>query len=129
MKKIITLFIVFISFCVNAQNQFTETFTKFAKITDGKLETIQKGNATIVFNYGENNNIKIYYANGNSQLYSRVSGIKEEVTKDGTKYEYSKVLDEKGEELYLAKYEDGEIRLLYLNSFNGTKGYGIALYP
>lgn len=131
MKHIYTITLLIFSIVGFAQenNQFVENFTKFAKITDGKFGELQEGNATIIFNYGQNNNIKIYFAGGSTEVYSRVSDVTKDTTKTGEKFQYSKMLDEKGEEIYFVKYDDGEVRIMYLNSFSTTKGYGIALLP
>ncbi|TWP28826.1 hypothetical protein ETU08_08250 [Apibacter muscae] len=131
MKQISILFLLLNSFLINAQEirQFTENFTRFSTIKDGELGIIQKGNVTIIFNYGENNNIKIYFANGNNKTYYRVSEVEKGNTKDRIEFQYMKLLDEKGEEYYFVKYEDGEVKLLYLDSFTYTGGYGIALLP
>lgn len=133
MKKAILFFYLLISIIINAQsenNQFVRTFSKVSTTNDnGEFEEYKDGKNTLVFNYGDGYDIKFYKANGDSEILSRISDVKEDKTREGREYQWNRALNEKGLELIFVLYSDGEVRMLYTDKLNGKFSFAISLIP
>ena len=96
---------------------------------NGEFEEYKDGKNTLVFNYGDGYDIKFYKANGDSEILSRISDVKEDKTREGREYQWNRALNEKGLELIFVLYSDGEVRMLYTDKLNGKFSFAISLIP
>jgi hypothetical protein len=69
------------------------------------------GNNTFVFNANDNNDVIVYYASGKKEVLRKISAISEGVNKNNLRYQTLTLLDEKGNEVALFLYEDGDVLL------------------
>jgi hypothetical protein len=69
------------------------------------------GNNTFVFNANDNSDVVVYYASGRKEVLRKISAVSEGIDKKNRKYQSIELLDEKGNEVMLFLYEDGDVLL------------------
>jgi hypothetical protein len=72
-----------------------------------------RGNNTFVFNANDNNDVIMYYASGKKEVLRKISAVHEGTNKTNRKYQSIELLDEKGTEVMLFLYEDGDVLLVW----------------
>jgi hypothetical protein len=74
-----------------------------------------RGNNTFVFNINNNNDVIVYYASGEKEVLRKISTVSEGADKQNRKYQGVELLDEKGTEVMLFLYEDGNVLLAWVS--------------
>jgi hypothetical protein len=72
-----------------------------------------RGSNTFVFNANDNNDVIMYYASGKKEVLRKISAVSEGTDKKNRKYQGIELLDEKGSEVMLFLYEDGDVLLAW----------------
>ena len=67
---------------------------------------------TVVFNYNDNADVKMYYQSGEEEILRKVSAIEEIDVDDGSVTQAMKVVDQDGAELYLGLNSEGYMILV-----------------
>jgi hypothetical protein len=73
----------------------------------------EEGTNTVVFNINANGDIKIYFASRKSETFRKVTGVEEDITSGGDKYQMIGILDYEGTELLLQLFNKGDMKLIY----------------
>lgn len=123
MKKILIILTALLgvinTFSQNTQNdeetQFRRDYKFFYVRTPDtkKWSELKEGNSTFLFNINTNSDVKVYWESGEKEVFRKVSKIEDGKTDDNIKYQSFKVLDEKGNEIYLFLYEDNRLLLSF----------------
>ncbi len=87
-------------------------FREYNEITEEWGEW-QKGNSTFAFNINTNNDIRVVYPNGNTEVLRNLGNKEESKTSQGISYESVRVMDEGGIIGWLTLYEDGTVLLSF----------------
>jgi hypothetical protein len=95
-------------------NQFRRDykFISLGNLDTNKWSELKESNNTFVFNVDSNKDIKVFWANGEKEIFRKVSEIRDGKTDDDIKYQFMTVLDEKGNEIFLFLYEDNSLLLV-----------------
>jgi hypothetical protein len=78
-----------------------------------KWDKGSKGSNTFVFNANDNGDVVVYYASGEKETLRKISAVSERSDKENRKYQGVELLDEKGIEVMLFLYEDGDVLLAW----------------
>ena len=117
MKKIyLTIAMLLLSIAFYSQTTFVRKYTHYiTNIND--IESEQKdGEITIIFNYKETNDIKIFLADKERMFY-RSGELEKGKTKKGSEYQLVPFVDKDGEEVYIQIFEENT-RILYNNGYD-----------
>lgn len=117
MKQIILIFAAFFSvFFAKAQSpeQFRIDYDLVAIFKDGEWGEWQKAHNTLVFNANENSDVIHYTATREKTVYRKISSIQEGYA-EGNHYQWIRVLDDNGTELFLQLFDDPTVgaKLIY----------------
>lgn len=77
-----------------------------------KWSELLEATTTVVFNYNDNADVKMYYQSGEEEILRKVSTIEEIDIDDGSVTQVMKVLDQEGAELYLGLNSEGYMILI-----------------
>lgn len=118
---------------LNAQEnkQFVRSFTQYASSDENnEFGEFKPTKITIVFNYGDGNDVKLYSDSEEFLIYRRISSVTEGTTPKGRNYSSIKTLDEEGHEVaFVLYYDDGEVRMLYKNLEDNSLLLAISFIP
>lgn len=115
MKLLLTFFACVTFLTLNAQT--AEKFRvdyNYVSFYDSKTETWEdwkKGDNTFVININDKGDIAHLKANGETVIYKKLSGAKEDRTKKGDHYQVIKALDEDGDVFTFQIFDDKRIGL------------------
>ena len=70
---------------------------------------------SVVFNIN-NNDIRLYYPNGDEVVFRKISKVRKDKTPDGKEYQVVRVLDEKGGECYIQVF-DVFMKIMYSKNY------------
>ena len=75
----------------------------------------KSGENTFVINYNSNGDIAHYKANGEPELYRKISGVKKEETEEGVSYQIITALDEEGHEFKFQIFDNSKygLKMIY----------------
>jgi len=78
----------------------------------------KRTDVNVEFNINRSNGVRIIYESGRTETFKILSGITEDYSADGSKYQMSEVLDENGDELLLLfSDEDDALLIIYASGF------------
>lgn len=95
--------------------QFRKDYKQFCTF-DGKIDKWGDWNSmnfTFVFNINNNGDCKMFAPDGSVEVFRSVSKTEEGKTDNGVKTQSMKILDEKGREIVLILYNNGQLLLYY----------------
>ena len=114
MRKLVYIVFLFLGTLLYGQtDKFRRDYNYVSFYRDGKWGKWEEGRNTIVFNANANNDIVIYKASGDKEVYRKISNIEKGKNKDGKNYQSLVLVDEEGDELVLFLYDSGTLKFVY----------------
>lgn len=109
MKKILTIFLLFFTVSLFAQNsgeRFRRDFNYFSVHLDGEWSSPVESSTTFVFNVNDNGDLIYYSPQGKRHDFRNIRKLESGVTLSGEDYQVALFLDEDGSECYLQLFDN-----------------------
>ena len=118
MRRLVYIVFLFLGTLLYGQtDKFRRDYNYVSFYRDGKWGEWEKGRNTIVFNANVSNDIIIYKASGDKEVYRKISKIEKGKNKDGIDYQSVELVDEEGNEPVLVLYDSGTLKFVYDENF------------
>lgn len=117
-KTILTFIILIVTISIYAQNdpfRVDCTYMCFWNNENEQWDEWQEANVTFVFNINSNSDFLFYNNTGDVKKFRKISLINKLTTNDGMNYQTFDALNENGEKVTLAFYDNGVIILIFNN--------------
>lgn len=118
MRKVVYVVFLFLGVMLYGQSdRFRRDYNYVSLYKNGKWGEWKEGKNTFVFNANDNNDIVVYMASGEKEVFRKVTKVEKDKNNSGEKYQALGLIDEEGGELVLMLYDNGSLKLVYSEDY------------